>query len=93
MKDERPAQYGTITEIGVKNFQHNHNRGVWLILPVNNKGEVVYDLIDGTSLSFQTKGWAVKRAKSLARTFNLDVVRVYFRTKQGEFEEVNSHEG
>ena len=93
MKDERPAQYGTITEIRVRNFQYDHNQGVWLILPVNNTGEVVYDLIDGTSLSFQAKGWAVKRAKSLARAFNLDVVRVYFRTKEGEFEEVSSHEG
>ena len=93
MKDERTAQYKTITEVKVKNFQYNHNQGVWLILPINNMGEVVYDLIDGTTLSFEAKSWAVKRAKSLARVFNLDTVRVYFRTKQGEFEEVSSHDG
>lgn len=86
-------QYKTITEVKVKNFQYNHNQGVWLILPINNMGEVVYDLIDGTTLSFETKSWAVKRAKSLARVFNLDTVRVYFRMKQGEFEEVSSHDG
>jgi hypothetical protein len=86
-------QYKTITEVKVKNFQYNHNQGVWLILPINNMGEVVYDLIDGTTLSFETKSWAVKRAKSLARVFNLDTVRVYFRTKQGEFEEVSSYDG
>ena len=93
MKDEGTAQYKTITEVRVKNFQYDHNQGVWLILPINNMGEVVYDLIDGTSLSFQTKGWAVKRAKSLARLFNLDAIRVFFRTKEGEFKEVSSHEG
>jgi len=94
MKDEKEAtQYRTITEVRVKNFQYNHNRGVWFILPVNDKGKVVYDLINGTSLSFETKHWAVKRAKSLARVFNLDVVRVYLATKEGEFKEENSHEG
>ena len=93
MKDEGTAQYKTITEVRVKNFQYDHNQGVWLILPINNMGEVVYDLIAGTSLSFQNKGWAFKRANSMARLFNLDAIRVFFRTKKGECKEVSSHEG
>jgi len=88
-----------IKEIRVRGFEYEPNKTAWFVLPVNNEGQVLYDVLGGerhsfdgsvgTPLVYAKKHHARKVAVSLAKVFDLKSIKVFKVTQDGEFMEVS----
>ena len=87
-----------IKEIRVRGFQYEANKTAWFVLPVNNEGRVLYDVIGeapswmesiGTPLVYARKHLARRAAVSLAKAFDLKSIKVFKVTQDDEFREVS----
>ena len=85
-----------IKEIRVRGFEYETNKTAWFVLPVNNEGQVLYDVLDngqwlgsaGTPLVYARKHLARRAAVSLAKVFDLKSIKVFKVTQDDEFREV-----
>ena len=87
-----------IKEIRVRGFEYEPNKTAWFVLPVNNEGRVLYDVIGeapswmesiGTPLGYARKHLARRAAVSLAKAFDLKSIKVFKVTQDDEFREVS----
>ena len=86
-----------IKEIRVRGFEYEPNKTAWFVLPVNNEGRVLYDVIGdgqwlegiGTPLVYSRKHLARRAAVSLAKVFDLKSIKVFKVTQDDEFREVS----
>ena len=87
-----------IKEIRVRGFQYETNKTDWCVLPVNNEGQVLYDVLGqvhhflgnaGIPLVYSVKASARRAAIRLAKLFDLKSIKVFKVTQDDEFREVS----
>jgi len=78
-----------IKEIRVRGFQYEANKTAWFVLPVNNEGQVLYDVNAGIPLVYSVKASARRAAIRLAKLFDLKSIKVFKVTQDDEFREVS----
>jgi len=88
------SEDGWVKEIRVRGFEYDYGESVWFVLPVSDEGRILHGLAcTGSSrgltvprvaspLVYSRKSHAVKRARMLAKVFDLDVVKVYLITRE-----------